>query len=137
MRLKIPKNTWNFLDFPQKSKNNTWKFKISKKCKISKKTKISKTIGLPKNFWKFWISMWFYGFSAEIPKTNIEFFGVSAEIQKTHGHFWIFSRNPKNTWTFLDFQQKSKKNIEFFGFSAEIHQNTWKSKISRSFWCAH
>ena len=128
------------------------------KSKISKKSEISKTIGRPKNFGKFWISMCFFWISAENPK-------------KIHGNFWIFSKKPKNTWTFLDFQQKSpkihgifwifsrnpKKRMEFLDFqkkSKKTHgifwifsrnqnntwnfldfqqkskRNTWKSKIS-------
>ena len=96
--------------------------------KFQKKIQISKTIGRPKNFWKFWISMCFLDFQQK--------------SKKTHGHFWIFSRNPKkhmdifgfsaeiqkNTWTFLDFQQKSKKHMDIFGFSAEIqktHGHFW------------
>ena len=39
--------------------------------------------------------------------------------------FWIFSRNPKKTWKFFGFQQKSKKTHGIFGFSAEILKNTW------------
>ena len=90
------------------------------------------------NFWIF----------SRNPKKHMEIFGFSAEIQKKHGNFWIFSRNPKkhmeifgfsaeipkNTWTFLDFQQKSKKNTWKF---LDFQQKSKKTfKISNSFWCA-
>ena len=74
------------------------------KPKISK---ITKTSGRPKNFWKFWISMCIFGFSAEIQKNTWTFFGFQQKSYKTHANFWIFSRNPK-------------KHMECFGFSAEI-----------------
>ena len=50
----------------------------------SKMSKISKNYNAsegPKKCWKCWMSMWFFGFSADIPKA--------------HGNFWMFSRNPK------------------------------------------
>ena len=133
-----PKNTWKFLDFQQKSEKkhmeifgfsaeiqkNTWKSNISeKKQKKSKKSEISKTIDRPKNFLEildFHVFSWIF---SRNPKKHMEAFGFSAEIQKTHGNFWIFNRNPK-------------KDMEIFGFPAEIQKNTWKSKISKSFWCA-
>ena len=56
-----------------------------------------------------------FGFSAEIQKNTWTFLDFQQKSKKTHGHFWIFSRNPK-------------KHMEIFGFSAEIqktHRNFW------------
>ena len=109
--------------------------------------KLQKLVGAPKTFANFGFPCVFLRLSAEIPKTHVNFL-VFSEILKNTCKFWIFSRNPekhmqifgfsaeilKNTWIFLDFQQKSKKthgffwifsrnpkkHMEFCGFSAEI-----------------
>ena len=41
--------------------------------------------------------------------------------------FWFSNRNPKNTWCFLVFQQKSKTNTGFFGFSQKGEQENQKN----------
>ena len=77
--------------------------------------KFLKLVGAPKTFGNF-------GFPCV-------FFYLQQKSNKTHGKFWIFSRNPKNTWKLLDFQQKNKKNtsklLDFQQKNKKTHGNFW------------
>ena len=64
----------------------------------------------PKKLLEFFDFHVFFGSFSRNPKKTWRFLDFQQKSKKTHGKFWIFSRNQKNTWTFFGFFSGNPKN---------------------------